>query len=80
METLEQFFGLRAGEQNNETDLDYCRCTDFCEQGPNVVVNDDFIYHEAKPKNIIERLETEPAQKIVRPDEASLDKIISNLI
>ncbi len=80
METLEKFFGIKAGRQTTETDLDFCRCTDFCEQGPNVVVNDNSIYHESKPKNIIERLEKELGEKIVKPDSGSLDKIVDNLI
>lgn len=44
---------LKATES---ADVHLCSCLGYCEKGPNVIV-DDKIYHEARSKDIVERIE-----------------------
>ena len=76
METLVEFFKIN---KNETADLGYCPCTNFCEDGPNVVVDEDRIYHEAQTKNIVERLETEPGELLVQPNEEVLEEILKDV-
>ena len=49
---------------NNDIDLNCCPCTGFCEQGPNVVVNDELVYCFADPKTIGEKVKRNEGAKI----------------
>ena len=74
MAALEKIFGISAGNKNESVDLAFCPCTGFCEQGPNVVVNDEQFYLNAKPETIAHELETSPGKTL---QEISAD--IANL-
>ena len=65
MEALQTFFKLKPGELNDTVDLNYCPCTGFCEQGPNVVVDDEKMYYGIKPGEVIDRLQNESAVDLV---------------
>jgi NADH:ubiquinone oxidoreductase subunit E len=67
MNRLEQHFGLAFGLKNEQVDLDFTQCVDYCEQGPNVVINDEYIIHEANTKTIAEKIEKNEVEKLVHP-------------
>lgn len=79
MEVLEKFFGLTSGNKNDSVDLGYCACTGFCEQGPNVVINDEHIIHEAKQNTITEKVTTNQTVPIIHPTADNLDSILNDL-
>lgn len=67
MHRLEEYFGLTFGSKNERADLDFTSCVDYCEQGPNVVIDDEYIIHEANTKTIAEKIERNEVQKLVHP-------------
>ncbi len=72
MQRLEQNFGLSSPGQNEQVDLDFCSCTGYCEQGPNVVINEEFIITSATPGTITEKITREEQIKMVTPDFESI--------
>lgn len=80
LDKLERHYGLRAGQANDQVDLDHCACRSFCELGPTVDVDEKTITH-ASPSTIAERIERGDGRVIPRePDEAELDAILSDLL
>ena len=75
MQRLEEYFGLSAGDNNDRADLDFCQCTGYCEQGPNVVIGTDQIIYEAKCSSVAEKIE---AGETVKMTEPNLEEIIKN--
>jgi NADH:ubiquinone oxidoreductase subunit E len=68
LEQLKEFFKQRE-------DVTVCAgsCTGFCEQGPNVVENEEIIYHDAKAGTIAERIEKRDGTPLVTVTEESLN-------
>ncbi len=55
---IKTFFGARA-------DVVRCECTGYCEEGPNVIVDNQKIYRHAKPLDIGERIEKQNGHDLV---------------
>ena len=72
MQVIAEHFKLKPGEKNETIDLDFCGCTDFCDFGPNVVEDDEYIYHHARTRDIAERIEKDDKKKI---EHATLDNL-----
>ena len=68
MKRLGEYFGVASGNKNEQVDLDFCPCTGYCEQGPNVVIDEEFIIHEASPGTITAKIENNEVVKIINPD------------
>lgn len=62
-------------KQNKGTELRYCACPGFCEQGPNVVIDDEYIIHEANVPTIVEKIEKGDYKKIDKP---TFEEILQN--
>ncbi len=75
MERLEAYFSLKAGTKNDRADLDFCSCTGYCERGPNVIIDDNRIIHEASAGTIAEKIENNEVIEMTLPD---MDTIIKN--
>lgn len=56
MKNLEEASGLKAGESNEETDLNFCGCTGYCHMAPNVVINENEIHH-VNPDTVVADVE-----------------------
>lgn len=56
MQTLEEHFHTPRCTVSDVADLDFRGCTDYCELGPNIVV-DGKIYHNSRTKDIAERID-----------------------
>src|SRR3989338_11096915 len=74
MKRLESYFGLTFGSRNDQVDLDFTSCTDYCEQGPNVVIDEEYIIHEAIPKTIAEKIEKNEVAKLGHPTLENIAK------
>lgn len=74
MERLSTFFGLQPGGKNDQTDLDFCACTGYCEQAANVVIDETHIIHEAKAETIAEKIERGETSEIYIPDFDTIAK------
>lgn len=64
MRKIQENTGLKAGEKNEDVDLNYCNCTGRCHLAPIVAVNGNFI-DEAKEETILADIEdaaTRPPQ------------------
>ncbi len=55
---------LKKNFNQNETVVKSCECTGFCEQGPNVIVDDDYIIHDAQVQTIVEKIKHGDYKKI----------------
>ncbi len=56
MSNLEAATGLKAGEKNDENDLNFCGCTGYCHMAASVVVNDNMLHH-ANPDTVVADVE-----------------------
>ena len=72
MDRLTAFFGLPSGSRNDQIDLDFCSCTGYCEQGPNVMIDETHIIYEAKRDTVAEKIQNNETVKMWVPD---LDEI-----
>ena len=79
MRKIETETGLKPGEKNEETDLNYCNCTGSCHLAPIVVVNGNFI-HEAKEETIIKDIEEAATREPQDPGiiDASVEEVLNN--
>jgi len=79
MRKIEETTGLKAGEKNEDTDLNYCACTGNCHLAPSVVVNGNFV-HEANEETVVEEIEKaatkEPQESNIT--DATIDDILNN--
>lgn len=48
-------------------------CAGFCEEGPNVIEDEELIYHAAKASDIAQRIERRDGKKIVAVTPENLD-------
>ena len=74
LEVLAEFFKSK----NEAVDLDKRGCTGYCELGPNVVVDDNFIYHNSRIRDIAERIEKGDGKKFekLKPEDLNLDELL----
>lgn len=63
---------LKNELKSEEAHVGLCSCVGYCEQGPNVVA-DEKIYHLAKPKDIVERIEKDDG---VMMEQVDLDDLL----
>ena len=79
MDALREFFAKK--NTHAVIDLEYCSCTGFCEQGPNVVVDDALLYEYAGPDAIGEQIERGEGKKLYDPLGAARDvaSLLDNL-
>jgi NADH:ubiquinone oxidoreductase subunit E len=61
-EQIENYLKKSFDPQNAE--IKKCACTGFCEQGPNIVVDDDYIIHDAKIQTIVQKINNGDYKKI----------------
>ncbi len=73
MQVISEHFKVAPGGKNERIDLDYRGCTDFCDLGPNVVEDDEYIYHHARTRDIAERIEKGDNKKIEHATFESLN-------
>jgi NADH:ubiquinone oxidoreductase subunit E len=52
-----------------------CKCTGHCEQGPNVVIDDEFIIHDARVSTIAEKIDGQQYKKM---DKLTFEDIAKN--
>lgn len=79
MRKIEAETGLKAGEKNEENDVNYCACTGYCHMAPSVAVDGNMI-HEGKEETIMAEIEKAAANG---PQESSItdatvDEIMTN--
>ncbi len=61
MDALQNF----VNEQKmTDADLGYCACVGFCEEGPNVVVNDELLYRHADAQTIGDEVKADTGKKL----------------
>jgi len=79
MRKIEAETGLKAGEKNEEVDLNYCSCTGHCHLAPVTVVNGNFI-HEGKEETVLQEIEEAATREPQDPGiiDASVDEIMNN--
>ena len=79
MHKIEADTGLKAGEKNDEVDLNYCNCTGHCHLAPITVVNGNFI-HEGKEETILAEIEEAATREPQDPGimDASVEEVLNN--
>ena len=79
MRKIEAKTGLKAGEKNDEIDLNYCNCTGNCHLAPSIVVNGNFI-HEGKEDTILAEIEEAATREPQDPGivDASVEEVLNN--
>lgn len=65
---------LKKQYTNSDTTVEACDCTGFCEEGPNVVIDNDFIIHEATVPTIVEKIKKGEYKKINQPTFEEISK------
>ncbi len=77
MEAIEEATGLRAGQKNDDYDLDYGSCTSYCELARNVTVDDKKIIHRADPATIMTKIKNnEGTDKVFETSDIDIDKLL----
>ncbi|MSU75713.1 MAG: (2Fe-2S) ferredoxin domain-containing protein [Candidatus Magasanikbacteria bacterium] len=76
LDALRGYFSAESTAQ--DVDLDYGACTGFCEEGPNVVVDDETLCRHADTKTIGDDVSTGKGEKLyaARPLDLNLDDVI----
>lgn len=81
LEAVMAGLGLRPGEKNADWELEICSCRDFCEQGPNVQVEDRIITN-ARPETIVDKIKAGEGfvPTTTPPPEYSLTELFDDLV
>ncbi len=80
LRTIEEQTGLAPGQSNNEYDFDRCDCTGHCGMGPNVVVDDEVVIHEAEEETVMEKINKKEGAPLIQGVDVDIDAIMKDLV
>lgn len=66
---------LQKHQNELNASIEFCACPGYCEQGPNVLIDDEFIIHDARVPTIVQKIQANDYKKI---DQLTFDDIAKN--
>ncbi len=59
---------------NSQPQIDFCGCLGYCEQAPNVSINEEFVITNAKTSTIVQKIDRGDMKKITDIDLDTVNK------
>jgi NADH:ubiquinone oxidoreductase subunit E len=81
MEALAEHYHTKPGGKHAEVDLNFCECIGYCDNAPNVLIDDTILVSDAKTVNIVEQVEHKQGRDIRKMslDELTKDDFLGDV-